>query len=238
MSSQPPHLRDLTNVKFEIFIAAFTILPFFILAYFYSEIPNRVPLFLNLTGEVATWTGKGLISVFRVPLMGLAMQIVFLLMKYGTVQSGTFSSAAIDGEQATLKEQCLRLNARLWDWFRGAAAFKMSAESISTIFLSVDRFNFLAQSTFVFSAIASLFGAIGALYYLYRLLVARRELKARFGDELRPVDKQYVYARLFYFNPSDPTLFVNKYLFNFANKWTWVFLACILSYPLLVFVLE
>ena len=229
-SSQTQPLRDFTNIKFEIFIAAFTILPFLILAYFYSQIPNRVPLFLNITGEVETWTTKGLISVFRVPLMGLAMQVVFLLLKYGTVQSGTLSP------QSTHQRDYLRLNARLWDWFRGAAAFKMSAESISTIFLSVDRFKSLAQPTFVFSAIASLIGAVGALYYLYRLLVARRDLKARFGDkdESRPVDKQHVYGRVFYFNRSDPALFVNRYLFNFANKWTWIFLACILSYPLLV----
>jgi hypothetical protein len=172
-------------------------------------------------------------------MMGLAMQIVFLLMKYGTVQSGALLPDALAGEQAMLKGQCLHLNARLWDWFRGAAAFKMSAESISTIFLSVERFNLLAQPTFLFSAVASLIGAVGALYYLYRLIFARRDLKARFGgaDTSRPVDKQHVYARLFYFNPSDSALFVNKYIFNFANKWTWLFIACLFSYPLLVFVL-
>lgn len=39
----------------------------------------------------------------------------------------------------------------------------------------------------------------------------------------------------FYFNPSDPDLLVNKYFLNFANKWAYVFIACIIAYPLLVF---
>jgi uncharacterized membrane protein len=56
-SSQTQPLRDLTNIKFEIFIVAFTILPFLMLAYFYSLLPERVPQFLTLTGEVETWAG-------------------------------------------------------------------------------------------------------------------------------------------------------------------------------------
>jgi len=67
---QPPRLRDYTNVPFEIFIAVFTILPFFLLAYFYSVLPDRVPLFMHLNGEVAEWGRKSVISVFRVPFAG------------------------------------------------------------------------------------------------------------------------------------------------------------------------
>ena len=47
-------LRELTNIKFEIFVVAFTILPFFVLTYFYSLLPERVPQFLTLIGEVET----------------------------------------------------------------------------------------------------------------------------------------------------------------------------------------
>ena|ERR1041385_457910 len=219
--SQIRPLRELTNVKFEIFVVAFTILPFFVLAYFYSLLPERVPQFLTLTGEVETWATKSLGSVFRVPLMAVVTQILLLLMRYG-------------GAQAKVPEQYLRLNAGLWDWFRWTVAFKMSAESVDTIFLSLARFKFLARPTFVITAMASLIGVAGALFYLYRLLVVRRELKTKFGNEAS-VDTRYVYGRVLYFNPSDPALFVNKYLFNFANKCAWIFIACVVTYPLLVF---
>ena len=80
-------LRDYTNIPFEIFVVVFSILPFFALAYFYSVLPERVPVFLSLNGDVKTWAEKSVLSVFRVPLMAVVTQIVCLLMKYGTVQS-------------------------------------------------------------------------------------------------------------------------------------------------------
>ena len=200
--------RELTNLKFEIFIVAFTILPFFMLAYFYSQLPERVPHFLTLTGEVETWAQKSVISVFRVPLMAVVTQIVCLLMKYGTLSSGALASLEVASEESKLQEQYLRLNAGLWDWFRWTVAFKMSAASLSTVFLSLERFKFLAQPTFVVTAVAALIGVAGALVYLYRLLVVRRGMKVRFGD------------------------------FSFANKWTWIFIACVVTYALLVFLPE
>lgn len=210
------------------------------LAYFYSLLPERVPQFLTLTGEVETWTKKSVISVFRVPLMAVLTQIVCALLRYGTLQSGALASLEVAREQAKLQEQYLRLNAGLWDWFRWTVAFKMSAESLSTVFLSLESLKFLARPTFVITAMASLIGVAGALFYTYRLLVVRRDMKARFGDEFvpKPVDRRRVYGGVLYFNPSDPALFASKYIFNFANKWAWIFIACIITYPLLVFLPE
>jgi uncharacterized membrane protein len=232
--TRPP--RDFTNIKFDIFIVVLTILPFFILAYFYSLLPERVPRLLTLTGEVRTWAAKSVISVFCVPLMAVVTQIVLLLMKYGTLQSAVLVSPAIARDQSKLQNQYLRVNAGLWDWFRWTVAFKMSAESLSTIFLSLERFKFLARPTFVITAMASLTGVGGALFYLYRLLVVRHDLKAELGSEYAQasVDTRRVYGGVLYFNPSDPALFVSKYMFNFANKWAWIFFACIIAYALLV----
>lgn len=223
-----PRLRDYTNIPFEIFIAVFTILPFFVLACFYPVLPDRVPLFLKLNGEVAEWAEKSVISVFRVPVLAVLQQVVCLLMKYGITQS----SSRLLIEQA----EPLKLNARLWDWFRWTIAFKMSAESIHTIFLSLDLRS-VSRLTFIISACAALIGVAGAIFYVYRLLVVSRKMKAQFGDLRvdKPIDKRYVYAGILYFNPSDPALFAGRYVFNFANKWAWVFIACIIAYPPLAF---
>lgn len=230
-------LRSFTTIPFEIFIVVFSILPFFVLAYFYSQLPERVPLFMKLNGEVAVWGEKTLLTVFRVPFMAVVTQAVCLLMKYGSVQSGAIKSLGLSIEQARLREQYLGLNAGLWDWFRWTVAFKMSAESLSTIFLGLDRFKFLSRPAFIITAIAAAIGAAGALAFGYRLLVVTREMKAKFGNAgvHEPVDARYVYGGVLYFNPSDSTLFAGKYVFNFANKWVWVFLACLIAYPLLVF---
>lgn len=228
---QSPHLRHYTNIPFEIFIAVLSVLPFFLLAYLYSVLPDRVPLFMNLNGQVAVWAEKSVISVFRVPLMAVLTQIVCLLMKYGTIQSSAVAPLDMALEQAKLHEQSLHLNAGLWDWFRWTVAFKMSAESVNTIFLNLD-FNFLARVTFILTAIAALVGVAGALFYSYRLLLVKRKTSIKLH---MPVDKRHVYGGILYFNPSDSALFTRKYIFNFANKWAWVFIACIIAYALLVF---
>ena len=234
---QSQRLREYTNIAFEIFVVAFSLLPFFVLAYFYSVLPGRVPLYMKLNGEVAVWAEKSVLSVFRVPLMAVVTQVVCLSMKYGTVQSKAIGPLELTIEQAKLQNQYLSLNAGLWDWFRWSVAFKMSAESIDTIFLSLVRFKFLSRPIFIITAIAALLGVAGALFYCYRLLVVRGEIKEKFGDAKiqTPVDARRVYGGFLYFNPSDPALFSSKYVFNFANKWVWVFIACVIAYPLLVF---
>ncbi len=226
---QSRRLRDYTSTLFEVFIATFTIIPFFVLAYFYQSLSAQVPLFLNLSGDVETWAEKSVLSVFRVPLLALITQVALLIVKYGTVQSKLVAA------QTKLQDQYLRLSIGLWDWFRWAVAFKMIAESLDTIFLSIDRFRYLARPAFIMSAIGAGLGVVGALVYLYRLLVASRAMKAQNVRVAEPVGAQHVYGGILYFNPSDSSLFVSKHILNFGNKWAWVLIASIIAYPLLVF---
>ena len=197
--------RNYPSIPLEIFVATLTILPFILLAYFYPDLSERVPLFMKLNGEVAVWGEKTVLSVFRVPLMGVVFQIVFILMKSGSAQ---FKAA-----EPLLQERQLSLSAGMWDWFRGAAAFKMSSESVETIFLSVSRYNFLARPAFVVSVIATLIGVVGALVYLYRLLVVTREMK-----------KQGVV--------------VEKPRVSFKSIRVWLLIACAIAYLLLAFLPE
>ncbi len=154
-----------------------------------------------------------------------------------TAQINAVAPLEVAVEQTKLHEQYLSLNVGLWDWFRWAVAFKMSAASLDTIFLSLEPFKFLSRPAFIITAIAAVLGVAGALFYGYRLLVVRREMKEKFGDSSvqKAVDARRVYGGFFYFNPSDSALFAHKYVFNLANKWAWVFIACIIVYPLLVF---
>ena len=234
---QSQRLRDYTNIPFEIFIAAFSILPFFVLAYFYTALPERIPLFLNLGGEVAVWGEKNLLSVFRVPLMAVDTQLVCLLMKYSTVKSETIVPLETAREQAEYQKQFINLNTGIWDWLRCLVAFKMSAASLDTIFLSLERFKFLSRPAYTVTAIAALLSVVGGLFYGYRLFVLKRKARQKSGDikTRTPVDARHVYGGLLYFNPSDSTLFVSKYIFNFANIWVWVLIACVIAYPFLVF---
>ena len=192
---------------------------------------------MHLNGEVAVWGEKSWLSVFRVPLLAVATQVVCLLMKYGVVQSEAVLRVESGDEQVRLHNQYIALNARLWDWLRFLVAIKMSASSLDTLFLSIERFNFLSRPAFLITFIAAMLSIPVAVFYAYRIFVVRRKLKEKFGETKiqRPVDMARIYGGVLYFNPTDSALFINKYGFNFGNKWTWVFVLCIIAYPLLVF---
>src|SRR5215208_1172964 len=178
--SHNKRLRSYTNLPLEIFVITLTILPFVVLAYFYSALPDRVPLFMKLNGDVAVWGEKSVLSVFRVPLMAVVTQVVCSLMKYAAVQSQ--STAPLATNHSGLQARYLSLSTGVWDWFRWTVAFKMSAECLNTVFLSIARFNFLSQPAFIITAAATLIGVAGALFYLYRLLVVAREMKREHED--------------------------------------------------------
>jgi uncharacterized membrane protein len=235
--AQSQRLRDYTSIPFEIFIVVFSILPFFVLAYFYQELPDRVPVFMNLNGEVAVWAEKSVVSVFRVPLMAVDTQLICLLAKYGLVKSETIPPAGASVEQREYQRLCVNLSAGLWDWLRCLVAFKMSAASLDTIFLTLERFRFLSRPAFVINAIAALLSVVGGIFYGFRMLVLRRKFRDKAGEVKsdKPIDTHAVHGGIFYYNPADPALFVRKYMFNLANKWAWLFIACIIAYPLLVF---
>ena len=82
---------------------------------------------------------------------------------------------------------------------------------------AAQRFNFLSSPTYLITAIATLLGVAGALFYLYRLLVVTRDMKKQSIVLGKLADPLRVYGGVFYFNRSDSALFVRKYGFNFAK---------------------
>lgn len=234
---EPARLRDYTSVPLEVFVAASTVLPFIALAYFYDALPRSVPLFLNLGGEPAVWAEKSVLSVFRVPLMALDTQLICLLAKYGTLKTEAARGGAGAGDDGGAGRQRSGLSARLWDWLRCAAAFKMGASSLDTVLLGAERFRFLSRPAYVFTAGAALVGAAGALYYCYRLFKLGRAAGALRGVAAAPEapDARHVYGGAFYYNPADGSVFVRRHGFNFASGWAWALIACLAAYPLLVF---
>jgi len=217
----------------------FSVAPILILAYLYPALPELIPVFLNLRGEVQVWAAKGIVSVFRVPVMAIDLQLICLLMKYGTVKSQKKLSRvppANAAEYLPYQRRATVLAASLWDWLRLLVAFKMAAESLYVIFVNVERLRFLWTPVRAVTWIAAMLSIVAALYYGYRLWMLKRAMKGVVGlDSGEQVDKTHLLGGLLYFNRDDPAPFVPKYAFNFANKWVYALLACLVAYPLIVF---
>ncbi len=165
--SIPPtatRFRGYTNLPFEVFIAAFTVLPILVLIYFYPALPERVPEYLNLHGEVEVWGRKGFASAFRLPLMAIDLQMLCLLMKYGLWQGSTAQPVAATEKLAIYREESFKLSMSLGNWFRAFIAIKLGASSLEVIFFSIEKFHFLTTATRVTSWAASILGIAGASF--------------------------------------------------------------------------
>lgn len=223
-----PSLRRYSNVLIEILVVSLTFLPIVILGWFYRQLDDQIPVFLNLSGEVEVWAPKSIASVFRVPAMAIDLQLICLLMKYGGVK---FKGSTVRDERR--QEEITKLAARLWDWLRCLVAIKMAAASIEIVFTSVARLNFLARSAWLLTWAAAIIAILVASRYGYRLWRLMRAQKQQ-DIKVSPA-REHSIGGVLYFNRKDPSLFVNGYLFNFGNKWVYLLIACLLGYPLLVF---
>ena len=234
MSSQsaPTGFRSHTNVLFELFIATLVLLPFLILIYFYPSLPERIPEYLNLHGDVEVWGRKSWFSVFRLPLMALDLQLLTVFMKYGLWQKYAMQPHQ---PSETLASKSLRLLDGSVEWLRAMVAIKLFVSSIEVIFLTNDKFKSLAIATRAISWISSILGVIGAGFCFYAMFKLRRKRPAAGVRRNQSPDQMHVRGGIFYYNSADPSLFADKYLFNFANKWLYVFLVCLLCLPLLMF---
>ena len=229
-------LRNYTSFSFEVFIVVFSVLPLAILIYFYPVLPERVPEYLHLNGEVSVWGRKGFFSVFRLPLMALDLQILCWITQYGIRQSRPGAREA-DERLAALREQSFRTSLHLFDLLRAFVAIKLAASSLEIIFYSVERFHFLTTFTRVTSWVASILGVGGALYYSYQLLRLNRELnrESAVAKGAKKTTQSDSPSGFFYYNPADSSWFTNNYRPNLGNKWLYIFMACLLCLPALMF---
>jgi hypothetical protein len=209
-------LSDYTSIPLEIFIVSLSVLPVLLLIYFYPALPERVPVFLNLRGEIEVWATKSVASVFRLPVMALDLQAICLLMKYGTVQPKSGVPGRNVEEYLQYQRRVSALSAGLWDWLRSFNAIKMCAESLDILFMSDGRLYFFRTAGRVVTWVAVILAIAGVLFYVYRLVVVKREMREAFGKV--DVERQ-----------------ADKHSFNFTNKWLYAVIACIALYPVLVF---
>ena len=239
MSQRLSHksLSDYASIPVEILVVTLSLAPILVLIYFYPVLPERIPVFLNLHGEVEKWAAKSVASVFRVPAMAIDLQLVCLLMKYAVVRSQ--HSVSDNNPEAfwQYQDRMTSLTSGLWDLLRSFVAIKMCAESLSILFLSDNHFHSLKIAVWAIPWIAAILSVAGAVVYGFRLLGAKQNMKKSAGQAhfAKEVDNPHLLAGLIYYNPNDPAPLAGKYLFNFANKYVYALFACLLAYPLLVF---
>jgi uncharacterized membrane protein len=241
-SASLPRSADSSNPAVEALVVALTIAPFILLAAFYSELPDPLPVHFNIRFEPDGWAPKGFRSVFAVPLIGVYLQGLFLLIKQGLVGAGAAIPAAAGDPWSEAKAEQLRANTRLIDWVRVVEGVLMNALVGGTVASAIPRFRPYAPLAAAAAVAAAVALVVVLVYFVAKLVGLKRRIASLRPPASAPPDRDEANWRgggLFYYNPSDPALFVEKrfgvgYTFNFGNRRAWLYMAYIVGLPIVI----
>ncbi|MBD0372504.1 MAG: DUF1648 domain-containing protein [Pyrinomonadaceae bacterium] len=234
-------LSEYTNVYIEAAVLLLTVTPLLFLIYYYPQLPERIPVHWDWMGRPNGWARKSFASVFFLSLMLVYLQGLFILVKHGLLTVKMTLPAERAEEYLRGKEEFLSTTLRLMDWVRVLVSLMMSALLLNVVFTSVEHLRHLTVFVLIVDAVSTILLIASCAYFIVRLFKIDRKLKQAVGRVYvqRGRDAQHWYAGgLFYFNPEDPAVFVEKvvgfgYTFNMANRWVYVYLAYMVLLPLL-----
>ena len=228
---KPRRLSDFTNLWWELTVILLTIAPFAILAFYYSQLPDVVPIHWNAAGEADGFADKSFFSVFFLPTLTAFFQLIFIIFKHDIVQA-RFRVPVEQAEKVlSLKEISLLANVGMVDWCRLSCGVLLGI--VSTLVLSPILPFASALNVFLWLSLVIMLA--GMAFYIYRIILVNREIKSLTGQVTFQTANEMEGWKdgLFYYNPKDAAFMVEKpggvgYTINMAHKRAFVYLALIL----------
>ena len=238
---QARRLQDYTHWWCELMIVGLTIVAFAISAFYYPQIPARMPVHWS-GGAPDGWAQKSLAGVFFLPALGLYMQVFFLILKNDLTHARMTLPGEHTAEFLQGKERYLLTNIQLVDWARTAVGLLFFTISLLIISTTVSAWTRMTDVGFVaiWVIVAVMVG--GMCYFIWRMKRINDKLKEVAGESYveRPVDEEHWrQGGLAYYNPDDPALVVEKlvgfgYTLNLAHPGIRSRLAVLAGVPLFI----
>lgn len=206
-----PHAAKRENIfqwaLFPIFVTAINIL---FMAYTYSNMPDVIPVHWGISGEADGFANKSFFSVFGISITQVIMIGVFYMSYYSMDKS----RYEIDFRNPEASIERHRLFKLVWNRF-----FKISLSTIVTLFTGfnlatagyIKNMNFVGIALIIVSVIIVIvniriskkYGQSGERIVLDDEEVIRDDYNME-DDEL------WIFGNSIYYNPDDPSLFVEK----------------------------
>ena len=218
-------LKEFTHRWLEALVVFLAIAAFAISAYYYPQIPARMPVHWNAAGNPDRWANKSLAGVFFLPALGLYIQIFMLVIKNDIAHARMTLPGSHTDQFLQGKQRYLSTNLLLMDWARVSVAlllFIISLLIITTTVPGLGRFTkMVAVSIWVTAAVM----ISGIAFSIWRMKRINDDLKNVAGESYfqRTVDEEHWrHGGLTYYNPDDPALVVEKlvgfgYTLNMAH---------------------
>lgn len=231
-------LRDFSNLFIEISIIILTIAPFAALIFYYPQLPDVVPIHWNAAGRADGWAAKSFLSVFFLPVLAAYLQIFWIVLKQDIIRA-RFRVPADQAEKIfSLKEISLRANVGLVDWCRLLVGILLGTLALLVLSPVAPPPFAVALNVLIWTNLVLMLS--GSAFYLYRMILASREIKSLAGQVTFQTDEEMQgwADGLFYYNPKDAAFMIEKpggvgYTINFAHPRAGLYIGLILSLPLL-----
>lgn len=210
------------------FIIAF--LTIIITFQFYNQIPERIPMQYNFSGEVTNWADKSYSTVLIMPIMQLYLTLVFLFINAIIAKSKQQVSA--ENPDKSMKQNIVFR--KRW------SAYIIISGTASTLMFSFIQLSFIfpinQQLLTIIPLVFSIALVIGAI--VLSITTGQggsrvRAGKSKDGNAIDRDDDRYWKLGVIYFNKNDPALFLEKrfgvgWTANFARPLSWIILLVII----------
>lgn len=238
------HLSDYTHIGLEIAIGLTIIVPTLVLIYYYPLLPDKIPVHWNWAGQPDRWADKNIFSVFFLPVMMVYLQGLFWLIKYGMLQAKMTLPTEHTAEYFATKEESLTIGINLLDQIRLLQSVLMGAISLNILSASLGNPG-VTKWIILMAIVADVVILVLCAYNISKMMKIEDKLKTISGQTYVESAKDaecWYGGGMFYYNPDDPSLFVEKkvgygYTMNFANKQIFLYIGYIALLPISVLVL-
>lgn len=218
--------RDTRNrIWLDALVAIFALLAFVAPVLSYDEMPLRVPIHWDATGNADGWVDRNVSVILFIPALGAYLQFFLYVLRRDFAGAKMTLPADSTEEYLAAKEKYLRTNIDTLDWARLTIALTLCGIALLQTTTAVERLRAMepiARSA-VFLGIAALLG--GITFFLVRMARINTRLQLQTGNDYaqRSVDESHWrHGGLTYSNPEDPALVVEKlvgvgYTMNMAH---------------------
>lgn len=225
------HSKKLTFSNFWFIISfLFILITAVITLYFYQQIPDKIPMNYNFSGEVTNSASKSYLTVFFMPIMQTFMTLLFMGINI-IIAKAKQQVSAEDPETSVKRNVIFR---RKW------SAFLIISGVTLTAFFSVLQFTMIFALDEKIAMITGIIFTLGIVVGSIGMAIntgqggSRIKLDSTNSDHTIDRDEdEFWKLGMFYFNKNDPTIFLEKrFGIGWTNNWahpvSWILIIGIL----------
>jgi uncharacterized membrane protein len=206
---------------------------------FYKKIPEKIPMHFDYNGMVTDWSNKSVLSVFQLPAIQLFLTGLLLFINR-TISKSKQQIDSANPEKSMAQNLIFR---RRWSAF-----IIITSVLIVLLFFSIQLSYIIDMNMkWIESSSLGVTGVIvlGAIFLSIKTGQGGSRVNRKQGkNELLTNydDDRYWKLGIFYFNPNDPSIWIEKrfgsgWTINMARPIAWIFLFIIILIPIIISIL-